>query len=221
MKRMLVVIVAVLSAGSSLSQTSRPTPAPTATSQAPHLLGLGFGVTPSATPSPVSSQKGASSPDPLASLASKIKLRKLTPEEIAQLKSEGPVEAAPTPDDLKASSSLQKQREGALSEYKETVGPLGAQAQQVQSECRACDYSCEGTTQGSALTTDTNGNWVVLNTSVQNSTTPECRNCTVLCQERLASVAGQYNFARERAIAKGVYRHELDTGRLVFGKTTK
>ena len=53
MKRMLVVVLATLAAGSSFSQAPPPTPAPTATSRAPHLLGLGFGVTPSATPSPV------------------------------------------------------------------------------------------------------------------------------------------------------------------------
>lgn len=221
MKRMLVVVLAALAAGSSLSQALPPTPAPTAPAQAPRLLKMGFGAAPSATPSAVASPKDNSGSDPLASLATKIKLRKLTPEDIKELKSAGPSAAAPVSSQMATGSDLQQQRVDALAEYKETIGPLTAQAQQVESECRACDYSCQGTTEGSALTTDTNGNWVVLNTSVQNSTTPECRNCTVLCRERLATVAGQYNLARERAIAKGVYRHELDTGRLVFGTSSK
>jgi Pyruvate/2-oxoacid:ferredoxin oxidoreductase delta subunit len=219
MKRMIVVVLAALAAGSSFSQAPPPTPAPKAPAKTPRLLSIGFGATPSATTSPVASPKGHSDSDPLASLAAKIKLRKLTPEEIKELKNAGPAAPAPASSQMATGSDLQQQRVDALAEYKETIGPLTTQAQQVESECRACDYSCQGTTEGSALTTDTNGNWVVLNTSVQNSTTPECRNCTVLCRERLATVAGQYNLARERAIAKGVYRHELDTGRLVFGTT--
>jgi hypothetical protein len=221
MRRVLLLAAAVLAASSSFSQTPSPSPAPPPPTKPPHLLGAGFGARPSATPSPAPSEKGKVGSDPLASLAAKITLKKLTQEDIRQLNSEGPTAPVPASGDPKASSDLQKQREDALAEYKDTVGPLSAQALQIQSECRACDYSCQGTTEGSALTTDTNGNWVILNTSVQNATTPECRSCTMLCQERLASVAGQYNLARERAIAKGVYRHELDTGRLLFGQTTK
>lgn len=202
-----------------VAQTPTPTPMVTASgpSQRPPVLGLGFGLTPKVEATPIPSKALSGQENTLAGVAGRIKLRKLTAEDRKQIREAGAASSASTGDNKPGEpSGTQKQREEAMAEYNETVGPLFQQVQQARSECRACSYACEGRTQGSTITTDTNGNWVVSFTSIDNSTTPQCKNCVAMCYENLSNLARRINTARDSAVSKGVFRHELDSGRLVF-----
>jgi hypothetical protein len=202
-----------------VAQTPTLTPTVTASGEPPRppVLGLGFGGAqkPQATPIPSKALSGEE--NSLARVAGRIKLRKLTAEDRKQIREGGAASSAPTEDNKPGEpSGTQTQREEAMAEYNETTGPLFQQVQQARSECRACSWACEGRTQGSTISTDSNGNLVVSYTSIDNSTTPACKNCVVMCYENLSNLARRINAARDTAASKGVFRHELDSGRLVF-----
>jgi hypothetical protein len=202
-----------------LAQTPTPTPMAAAAPESPRppVLGLGFGGPPKVEATPIPSKALSGEQNSLARAAGQIKLRKLTPEDRKQIREAGDASLAPTEDNKPGEpSGTQTQREEAMAEFNETAGPLYQQAQQARSECRACDYACEGRTQGSTITTNANGNWVVAFMSIDNSTTPQCKNCTAMCYENLSNLARRINAARDSAASKGVFRHELDSGRLVF-----
>jgi hypothetical protein len=219
MRFQLACLVSIGTATFLLAAAPTPTPTVAASSTAarPPVLGLGFGGAQKvqATAAPSKPFSGAS--NSLGAIAAQIKLRKLTPEDWKEIHQASPPSTPPiegnAPGEL---SATQKQREEAMTEYNETVGPLFDEMQRAQGECRACDFSCAGFTHGSTITTDTNGNWVVLDTSIDNSTTAECRNCSAMCYEKVSSIAARFNRARQVAISKGVFRHELDSGHLVF-----
>ena len=224
--RAMSVLLATLGMAAQLSgQSVTPTPTPTPTVAATtgaHPLKLGFGTTAVARPTPPSSKVNPARSDSLAAIASRIKVRKLTADELKSIHSADD-SARAVPDTAPVSGALasDEQRAAALQEFEETFKPLRQRALQVEAERRACDSACAGTTSGSAFTTDTNGNWVVINTSVVNSTTPQCRQCRVKWLADADQVVIEFAKARDKAHQQGVFEYELDSHRLVFGNASK
>jgi hypothetical protein len=213
------LLLSVVLASVLVAQTPAPTPAAAATPEsAPSpVLGLGFGAQPKvvATPIPIKALSGEQ--NALGRTASQIKLHKLTAEDRKQPKGVSTASSVYTEDNKPGEpSGGQKRREEAMAEYYQTTEPLFQQLNQVDGQCRACRYTCQGWTQGSTFTTDSNGNLVVAFSSIDNSTTTQCRNCTAMCYENLNNLARQINTARDTAVSKGVFRHELDSHHLVF-----
>lgn len=224
--RALLILLAMLGlAAKSDAQPATPSPAPTpivAATPQPRPLGLGFGGTAVAQPTPAPSQANAARGDSLSAVASKIKLRRLTAEELKTIRStEGSAGSSPNTPPVLPGPASDEQRQAAMEEFEDTFGPLHQRAVQVDAERRACNSACMGTTSGSAFTTDMNGNWVVINTSVDNSTTPQCRQCQVHWRAEADQITLEYNRARERAHQQGVMLYELDSHRLVFGNAPK
>jgi hypothetical protein len=197
--------------------TPTATPVPTVKASPSRLLGFGFGAAQRSQVTPESAQTVPPQQDSLASVATHIKLRRLTVEDLKEIREAGPSPTLP-PENTGAAepSATQRQREEALAEYLDTVRPLRRQLLETDNLCRSCWAACSGSTHGSSLTTDIFGNYVVLDVVINNADLPSCRICASDCHSKLSGLAWDYNRARERAIAKGVFRHELDTGHLVF-----
>ena len=117
------------------------------------------------------------------------------------------------------SPEKQTQREEAMAEYLKTAKGLFGQLRQAEDDCRACDQACMGQTHGSSVTQDSNGNYIVLDVVFNNADMPACGICTSQCSSKLWRLTAAINAARAQAQGKGVYIHELDSGRLVFGNT--
>ena len=224
---MCVLPVLLVTLGVVAQGTAPPTPSPTATpipaeTPAPRPMGLGFGEKVVPRPTLAGPQVSPGRADSLASIASKIRLRKLTPEDRKNIHSseESPGGTPITPE-VPGGLASDEQREAAMQEFEETFKVLYQRYLEVEAERRACNAACRGRTTGSAFTTDVNGNWVVLDTSVDNSTTPQCRQCQVHWRAEAQQAANEYHTARERAHRQGVMEYELDSHRLVFGNASK
>jgi len=207
------------------AEAGPPNPTPTAivtATPAPHLMGLGFGEKTVPQPTATSSQPSPDQAGSLASVASRIKLRKLAPDDLKSIHSADQSSRA-MPDTPPTSGGLasDEQREAAMQMFEDTFKVLHQRYLEVEAERRACNSACRGRTSGSAFTTDVNGNWVVLDTSVDNSTTPQCRQCQTHWRAEAEQVASDYKGARDEARAQGVFDYELDSHRLVFGNASK
>jgi len=200
-----------------IAQTPTPTVPPSGEASRPRLLGFGFGAAQNVQAPPAPSKPASAEGNPLAGVASQTKLRKLTPEEKKQLKAAGPM-PAPTTEDSKPGevSNRQKVREEAWQEWLEARGPLVARVLQADAEWHACSAACSGTSGGSGLTADANGYLMVISMSFDNSSSPECRRCSSMCWATYGQLASEINAARQRAFGKGILRHEIDVGHLVF-----
>ena len=224
---MYVLSVLLVTLGVVAQGTAQPhTPSPTATpipaeTPAPRSMGLGWeNVVP--RPTLASPQVTPGRADSLSSIASKIKLRKLTPEDLKNIHSaDQSPQGTPNTPEVSGGLASDEQREAAMQKFEETFQVLHQRYLEVEAERLACNSACRGRTSGSAFTTDVNGNWVVLDTSVDNSTTPQCRQCQAHWRAEAREVALEYGMARERAHRQGVMEYELDSHRLVFGNASK
>ena len=146
----LLVILGVVAQGTAPPPTPSPTatPIPAAT-PAPRPMGLGFAEKVVPRPTLASPQVTPGQADSLASIASKIRLHKLTPEDLKNIHSaEESLGGSPKTPEVPGGLASDEQREAAMQEFEETFKVLYQRYLEVEAERRACNSACRGRTTG-------------------------------------------------------------------------